>query len=107
MGRKSDRDTFMKFLAIIGAILVIIVAIIHFIGFPNLVSIAYGLIWFVIGLIILMSCFKPDNPIPFNEAFILIMGIIVLVLGFVMGFNIIAIIAGIIIIIGGFIGMLT
>jgi len=104
--KKSDRDTFMKFLAIIGAILVIIVAIWNFIGFPNLMSVAIGLIWFVIGLIILMSCFKPNNPVPFNEAFILIMGIIVLVLGFVF-FNLIAIIAGIIIIVGGFIGLLT
>ncbi len=108
---RSDRDSFMKFLAIIGGILVIIVAIVYFTAFPNLVAVAYGLIFFVVGLIVLMSCFKPNNPVPFNEAFILIMGIITLVLGFVLGgwggIGIVAIIAGIIIIVAGFIGMLT
>jgi len=107
MGRKSDRDSFMKLLAIIGAVLIIIGAILCFISL-SLISIAYGLVWFVIGLMILMSCFKPDNPIPFNEAFILIMGIVALVLTFVRACNfILDLIAAIIILIGGFIGLLT
>ena len=107
MGRKSDRDTFMKLLAIIGAVLIIIGAILCFISL-SLISIAYGLVWFVIGLIILMSCFKPNNPIPFNEGFILIMGVIALVLAFVIPCHfIVDLIAAIIILIGGFIGLLT
>ncbi|TFG02932.1 MAG: hypothetical protein EU540_00595 [Promethearchaeota archaeon] len=113
MGSKSDRDSFMRFLAIIGGILIVIVAILDFMGFPNLISVAYGIIWIVIGLIILMSCFKPNDPVPYNEGFILIMGIVTIVLAFVLegmglgaGF-IVALIAGIMITIGGFIGILT
>ena len=108
MGSKSDSDNFMRLLAIIGAILVVIVAILCFIGFTSIINIAKGLVWILIGIVILMSCFKPNNPVPYNEAFILIMGIVVLVLSFVFTCNfIIALIAGIIIIVGGFIGMLT
>jgi len=108
MGSKSDSDNFMRLLAIIGAILVVIVAILCFIGFTSIINIAKGLVWILIGIVILMSCFKPNNPVPYNEAFILIMGIVVLVLSFVFTCHfIIALIAGIIIIVGGFIGMLT
>ena len=108
MGSKNDPDNFMRLLAIIGAVLVVIVAILCFMGGLNLVRIAFGIIWLLIGIVILMSCFKPNNPVPYNEAFILIMGIVVLVLTFVISCMwIISLIAGIIIIVGGFIGMLT
>lgn len=109
----TKSDSFMRFLAIIGAILIVIVAILDFMEFPNLLTVAFGIIWFVIGIILLMSCFKPNNPVPYNEVFILIIGILTIVLAFALqsvGLNpgfIIPLIAGIMITIGGIIGMLT
>ena len=58
---KSDSDNFMRLLAIIGGILAVIVAIICFMGFTNIINIAKGLVWILIGIVILMSCFKPNN----------------------------------------------
>ena len=96
----ADSNNIMKILAIIGALILFVAGILGFFG--SLVGIIIGFVDIVLAIIILLSCLRPGNPIPFSKIVILILGIIALILGIV-GIGWLGITAGIIIIIGAII----
>jgi len=95
----------VKLLAFVGAVILIILAIIAFMGF-NLMGIICGMLLLLVGLVVLISCFgSSKHGIPFSGAFILIMGIVAIIIGFLCA-GLFGLIAGIIIFIAGIIGVL-
>ena len=95
----------VRLLAGIGAIILIILAIMSFMGF-SLTGIICGLLLLLVGLVILISCFGSyKSDIPFNAVFILIMGIVAIIIGYLCG-GIFGLIAGIIVLVAGIIGVL-
>ena len=95
----------VRLLAGIGAIIFIILAIIRFMGF-NLLGIVWGILLLLVGLVVLISCFGSyKHGIPFTAVFILVMGIVGIIIGY-LGFWIVGLIAGILIFIAGIIGLL-
>jgi len=96
---------FVRLLAGIGAIILIILAIIAFMGF-SLRGIINGLLLLLVGLIVLISCFGSyKHGIPFTALFILIMGIVCIVIGWFCA-GLFGLIAGILVFIAGIIGLL-
>ena len=92
----------VRLLAGVGAIILIILAVMAFMGF-NLIC---GLLLLLFGLIVLISCFGSyKHGIPFTAIFILVMGIICIIIGWYCG-GIFGIIAGILIFVAGIIGLL-
>ncbi len=95
----------VRLLAGIGAIIFIILAILAFMGF-NLMGVIKGLLLLVVGLVVLISCFGSyKHGIPFTAVFILVMGIVGIIIGYLAG-GTFGLIAGIIIFIAGIIGLL-
>jgi hypothetical protein len=95
----------VRLLAGIGAIIFIILALIRFISF-SLMGVVWGLLLLLVGLIVLISCFGSyRHGIPFTALFILVMGIVACIIGY-LGFGIVGLIAGILIFIAGIIGLL-
>jgi len=87
----------MKLLAMLGGIIALIEAIAGFFGwgfygwgiFSSIVAI-------IIAIVVLLSVFRPDNPIPYNAMFLIIFGIIMIVFSSIFG--------GILVLIGGILG---
>ncbi len=108
MGKDSHRVSnagLVRILAGIGAIILVILAILAFMSF-SLNGVISGLLLILVGLIVLISCFGSyRHGIPFTAIFILIMGIVAIVIGWLFG-GIIGLIAGILILIAGIIGLL-
>ncbi len=107
MARSGDvsHPGLVRLLAGVGAVILIILAIIRFIGF-SLMGIVWGILLLLVGLVILISCFGSyKSDIPFNAAFIIIMGIVAIVIGY-LGFGLIGLIAGILVLVAGIIGVL-
>ncbi len=104
----SDRVShvgLVKLLAGVGAVIFIILALIRFIGF-SLMGVVWGLLLLLVGLIVLISLFgSRKRGIPFTALFILVMGIVACIIGY-LGFGIIGLIAGILIFVAGIIGLL-
>ena len=104
----SDRVSYVglvKLLAGIGAIILIILAIMAFMGF-SLRGIICGLLLLVVGIVILISLFgSRKQGIPFTALFILVMGIIAIIIGYLCG-GIFGLIAGICVFVAGIIGLL-
>ena len=95
----------VRLLAGIGAIILLILAIMAFMGF-SLPGIICGLLLLLVGLIVLISCFGSyRHGIPFTALFILVMGIVAIVIGWICA-GIFGLIAGILIFIAGIIGLL-
>ena len=95
----------VRLLAGVGAIILIILAIIAFMGF-SLQGIICGILLLLVGLIILISCFGSyKSDIPFSAIFILVMGIVAIVIGYLCA-SIFGLIAGILVLIAGIIGLL-
>ena len=95
----------VRLLAGIGAIILVILAIIRFMGF-NLMGFVWGLLLLLVGLVVLISCFGSyKHGIPFTAVFILVMGIVGIIIGS-LGFWFVGLIAGILIFIAGIIGLL-
>lgn len=110
MTRKSSdycsHPGLVKLLAGIGAIILLILAIIAFSGGFNLMGIIQGILLLLVGLVILISCFgSSSHGIPFSGLFILIMGIVAIIIGYLCA-GLYGLIAGIIVFIGGIIGLL-
>lgn len=94
----------VRLLAGVGAIILLILAIFAF--RRGLGGIICGLLLLLVGLVILISCFGSyKSDIPFNALFILIMGIVAIIIGYLCG-GWIGLIAGIIVLIAGIIGLL-
>ncbi len=95
----------VRLLAAIGAIILVILAIMKFIS-PSLPGIIGGLLLMLVGIIVLISCFGSyKHGIPFTALFILIMGIVGCVIGFMFA-SWIGLIAGILILIAGIVGLM-
>lgn len=95
----------VRLLAGVGGIILVILAIIRFMGF-SLMGIVWGILLLLVGLVILISCFGSyKHGIPFTAVFILVMGIVAIIIGY-MGFGIIGLIAGILVFLAGIIGLL-
>ena len=95
----------VKLLAGVGAVIFIILALIRFIGF-SLMGVVWGLLLLLVGIIVLISLFgSRKRGIPFTALFILVMGIVACIIGY-LGFDIIGLIAGILIFVAGIIGLL-
>ena len=106
MTRRSDvgNPGVVKLLAGIGAIILIILAIFSF-GFSAR-GIICGLLLLVVGIIVLISCFGSRRQgIPFTAVFILVMGIIAIIIGWLCG-DIFGLIAGILILVAGIVALL-
>ena len=104
----SDRVShvgLVKLLAGVGAVIFIILALIRFIGF-SLMGVVWGLLLLLVGLIVLISLFgSRKRGIPFTALFILVMGIVACIIGY-LAFSWIGLIAGILIFVAGIIGLL-
>ncbi len=95
----------VKLLAGVGAVIFIILALIRFIGF-SLMGVVWGLLLLLVGIIVLISLFgSRKRGIPFTALFILVMGIVACIIGY-LGFGIVGLIAGILIFVAGIIGLL-
>ena len=95
----------VKLLAGVGAVIFIILALIRFIGF-SLMGVVWGLLLLIVGIVVLISCFgSRKQGIPFTALFILVMGIVACIIGY-LGFGIVGLIAGILIFVAGIIGLL-
>ncbi len=95
----------VRLLAGIGGIIFVILAIVRFMGL-NLLGIVWGLLLLLVGLVVLISCFGSyKHGIPFTAVFILVMGIVGIIIGW-LGFQILGLIAGILVFIAGIIGLL-
>ena len=95
----------VRLLAGIGAIIFVILAIVRFMGL-NLIGIVWGLLLLLVGLVVLISCFGSyKHGIPFTAIFILVMGIVGIIIGY-LGFQWLGLIAGILVFIAGIIGLL-
>jgi len=95
----------VKLLAGVGAIILIILAIMQFMGF-SLMGIIQGILLLLVGIVVLISCFgSTKHGIPFSGLFILVMGIVAIIIGYFCG-GIFGLIAGIIIFVAGIIGLL-
>lgn len=102
--KRQDPDQIMKVFGIIGGFILLIGAVLRFFT-PYGMNVIIGLLDLCFAVLILLSCFKPDEPIPFNEFLFLVLGIIVLIIGIVsLGFF--EIVGGICLIIGGVVGLL-
>lgn len=98
----------VRLLAGVGAIILIILAIMAFAGIIGgfLMGVINGLLLLLVGLIVLISCFgSRKRGIPFTGVFILVMGIVAIVIGYLCA-GLYGLIAGIIILIAGIIGVL-
>ena len=104
----SDRVSnvgLVKLLAGVGAIILIILAIFSFASF-SAYGLICGLLLLVVGIIILISLFgSRKQGIPFTALFILVMGIIAIIIGWLCG-GIFGLIAGICVFVAGIIGLL-
>jgi len=94
---KSDKEKFMKIFAILGALVAIIEAILGF----------FALRWFgyigpvvvlILAIIVCLSVFRPDDPIPYNAVVLLILGILLIVFSSWIG--------GILLILGAIFGLI-
>jgi len=95
----------VRLLAGVGAIILIILAIIAFMGF-HLQGIICGILLILVGLVILISCFGSyKSEIPFTGVFILVMGIVAIIIGYLCS-GIFGLIAGILVLVAGIIGVL-
>ena len=95
----------VRLLAGVGAIILVILAIIRFMGF-NLMAIICGILLLLVGLVILISCFGSyKSDIPFTGVFILVMGIVAIVIGWLCS-GLFGLIAGILVLIAGILGIL-
>ena len=95
----------VRLLAGIGAIILIILAVMAFIGF-SLGGIICGILLLLVGLVVLISCFGSyKHGIPFTAVFILVMGIVCIIIGWICA-GLFGVIAGILIFIAGIIGLL-
>ena len=110
MGNKSDYNRcsnpgIVRLLAGIGAIILIILAIMAFMSF-GLSRIICGILLLLVGIVVLLSCFGSyKSSIPFNAVFILVMGIVAIIIGWLCG-GIFGLIAGILVLVAGIIGLL-
>ena len=94
---KSDKEKLMKLFAIIGALVAIIQAILGFAGgawFP----IIGPLIALILAIIVCLSVFKPNDPIPYDKMWLLIFGVLLIIFGSWLG--------GVLLIIGAIFGFL-
>lgn len=95
----------VRLLAGIGAIILIILAVMAFMGF-SLRGIICGLLLLLVGLVVLISCFGSyKHGIPFTAVFILVMGIVCIIIGWFCG-GLFGLIAGILVFLAGIIGLL-
>ena len=93
-----ENDRIMYWLALIGAIIGIIQAVIGFF-WAGWLGVIGSILALIIALIILLATLKPDNPIPFSGLVLLILGILLLIFGSFIG--------GILVIVAGIIGLVT
>ena len=109
MGNKQSHRVsnapLVRLLAGVGAIIFVILAIMAFINI-SLQGIIAGLLLMLVGIIVLISCFGSyRHGIPFTALFILIMGIVGCVIGSIFAWWI-GLIAGLLILVAGIIGLL-
>lgn len=90
----------MKILALIGGILALLESILSLAGASFSVFIGIGgyivaaIIGIILGLVVILACVKPENPIPFNAVLFLLLGILIIVFSSLIG-GILVLIAGI------------
>lgn len=90
----------MKILAMIGGIVAFIEAIVGFFGWGFYGwGIFSSIVALILAIIVLLSVFRPDNPIPYNAIFLIIFGILMIVFSSLIG--------GILVLIGGIIGFIN
>ena len=102
-----EEEKIMKYLTLIGAIILIIIAIIRFISFSTGGSAfggIYAVIWLVLGIILILSAIKPGKPIPFTGMFLLVIGIVTMVIAMISWIEWVALIGGILVVIAGLLG---
>lgn len=88
-----DKDELGRILIIIGGLVGLIEAIMGFIT-PGWFGLFGSILALIVSIVILLSCFKPDDPIPFNAVVELVLAIILLIVGSWIG-GVIAIIGAI------------
>ena len=76
---KAKYEGIAKILVIIGGLIAIIDAISGFVS-PGWSSYVGPIIALILGVIALLSAVKPDDPIPWNKLFLVILGIIMIIL---------------------------
>ncbi|MFX1592771.1 MAG: hypothetical protein ACFFCL_08775 [Promethearchaeota archaeon] len=98
----AELKQYMKILVIIGGIVGIIECIAGFTGYYGFWG--FRIVWPIIGLILsvllLLTVYKPDTPLPYNPIVILVLGILMLIIST-------AHIGGILTIIAGILGILA
>ena len=97
----AELKQYMKILVIIGGIVGLIESIAGFFGYGFW---GFRIVWPIIGLILsvllLLTVYKPDRPLPYNPIVILILGILMLIIST-------AHIGGILTVIAGILGILA
>ena len=105
--RKLEEEKIMKYLTLIGAIILFIIAIVRLISFSaggSAFSGIFAVIWLVLGIILILSAIKPGKPIPFKAIFLFIIGIIAMIIAMLAWIEWVALIGGIIVTIAGLLG---
>ena len=75
---KAKYEGIAKILVIIGGLITVIDAILGFVH-PGWASYVGPVIALILGVIALLSAIKPDDPIPWNKLFLVILGIIMII----------------------------
>ncbi len=97
---RYKRYDVMKILAIIGGILALLESILSLVGraFTVLIHpagmIVSAIVGIILGLVVILACVKPENPIPFNAILFLILGILIIIFSSLIG-GILVLVAGI------------
>ena len=96
-----DNKELMKTLAMIGGIIGLIEAIIGFFwGYYSLgVPYLSPILGLILSVLVLLSVFRPGNPIPYNAIVLIIFGILMLIFASLIG--------GILVLVGGILGYLN
>ncbi len=71
----------MRILGILGAILPLLNGFMFFLT-GGIISIIGGILYIAVAIVLIIMCIKPNKPIPFKGLLLLILGIVIIVLGF-------------------------
>lgn len=91
-----DNKELMKTLAMIGGIIGLIEAIVGFFWSYFGFGFVSAIIGIILSVLVLLSVFRPGNPIPYNAIVLIIFGILMIIFSSLIG--------GILVLIGGILG---
>jgi hypothetical protein len=102
MASDAELKKYMKLLAMIGGIVGLIESIIGFFFSWSIIYIwiAGPIIGIVLSVLVLLSVYRPGNPIPYKGIFLLIFGIIMLIITP-------AVIGGVLVLVAGILGLIA